>query len=211
VKTSGLAHQERNIVVRINKVYTRQGDGGKTRLVGNKKVPKTHLRVEAYGAIDELNSLVGIARTFNMQDGNSEEAGLIDAVLRQMQQRLFDLGSELATDPDYKKKNQVPDAISKDHVEWLEEVIDAFNEGLDPLTSFVLPGGGPLNAFLHQCRTVCRRAERDILRLHKEEAVSDAILSFVNRLSDTFFVISRWVSKVKGEEELLWDEFAPRK
>ena len=198
-------------MVRINKVYTRQGDGGKTRLVGNKKVPKTHLRVEAYGAIDELNSLVGIARTINIQDGNTEEARLIDEVLRKIQQRLFDLGSELATDPDYKKKNEISEAITKDYVEWLEEVIDAFNEGLDPLTSFVLPGSGPLNAFLHQCRSVCRRAERDILKLHKEEKVSESILSFVNRLSDTFFVISRWVSKVKGEKELLWDEFAPNK
>lgn len=191
------------MAVRITRVYTRTGDKGETALVGGKRVPKDSPRIEAYGTIDELNSIVGLARVFNeerLQEGEAHR--FLDEVLRKIQDELFDLGSELATPPDFTYEGMY--RVGEREVKRLEEIIDQCQKDLDPLKSFVLPGGGKIGGYLHQCRTVCRRAEREILRLSRVEQLSEWPLKYVNRLSDLFFVLSRWVGKRLGEKEYLW-------
>ena len=191
------------MAVRITKVYTRTGDRGETGLVGGKRVAKDSLRVEAYGAIDELNSIVGLARVFNEEIREAGEAHeFLDGVLCQIQDELFDLGSELATPPEYFTVGMY--RVGDDEVKRLEKLMDRCQKDLEPLKSFVLPGGGRIGAHLHQCRTVCRRAERDILRLSRREEVNPTLIKYVNRLSDLFFVLARWISKQMGEQEYLW-------
>lgn len=191
------------MAVRITRVYTRAGDKGETRLVGGKRVPKDSPRIEAYGTIDELNSVVGLARAFNEEKlGQGEAHRFLDSVLRQLQDELFDLGSELATPPDFFQEGMY--RVGEREVKKLEQLMDECQKELEPLKSFVLPGGGRIGAYLHQCRTVCRRAEREILRLSRVEELSEWPLKYVNRLSDLFFVLSRWVSKQTGEAEYLW-------
>jgi cob(I)alamin adenosyltransferase len=191
------------MAIRITKVYTRTGDKGETALVGGKRVPKDSPRIDAYGTIDELNSIVGLARVFNEEKLNAGDAhGFLDLVLRQIQDELFDLGSELATPDDFSYDGMY--RVSEREVKKLEELIDECQKELGPLKSFVLPGGGRIGAYLHQCRTVCRRAEREILRLSRAEPLSEWPLKYVNRLSDLFFVLSRWISKQSGEQEYLW-------
>ena len=191
------------MAVRITRVYTRTGDKGETGLVGGKRVPKDSQRIEAYGTIDELNSVVGLARTFNDEKINVSEAHrFLDVILRQIQDELFDLGSELATPPDFFKEGMY--RVDEREVKKIEQLIDECQKELEPLKSFVLPGGGKIGAYLHQCRTVCRRAEREILRLSRVEELSEWPLKYVNRLSDLFFVLSRWISKQTGEGEYLW-------
>lgn len=191
------------MVVRITRVYTRTGDKGETGLVGGKRVPKDSQRIEAYGTIDELNSVVGLARTFNDEKINVSEAHrFLDVILRQIQDELFDLGSELATPPDFFQEGMY--RVGEREVKKIEQLIDECQKELEPLKSFVLPGGGKIGAYLHQCRTVCRRAEREILRLSRVEELSEWPLKYVNRLSDLFFVLSRWISKQTGEGEYLW-------
>jgi cob(I)alamin adenosyltransferase len=190
-------------MIRITKVYTKTGDKGETALVGGKRVPKDSLRIEAYGTIDELNSIVGLARAFNeekLTDGDAHQ--FLDAVLRQIQDELFDLGSELATPPEFFQEGMY--RVGENEVRKIEQLIDKCQEELEPLKSFVLPGGGRIGAYLHQCRTVCRRAEREILRLSRAEALSEWPIKYVNRLSDLFFVLSRWISKKTGKDEYLW-------
>lgn len=190
-------------MVRITKVYTRGGDKGETSLVGGKRVPKDSPRVEAYGTVDELNSVVGLARVFNEENLEAGDGHrFLDAVLRQIQDELFDLGSELATPPEYFKEGMY--RVGEGEIKRLEQWIDKCQEDLEPLKSFVLPGGGRIGAYLHQCRTVCRRAERDILRLSRQEEVNPNVIKYVNRLSDLFFVLSRWIAKQTGEPESLW-------
>lgn len=190
-------------MVRITKVYTRTGDKGETGLVGGKRVPKDTPRIEAYGTIDELNSVVGIAREFNQEKLNESKAHqYVDIVLRRIQDELFDLGSELATPPEFFREGMYQ--VGEREVRNLEQLMDDCQKDLEPLRSFVLPGGGRIAAYLHQCRTVCRRAEREILRLGRAEELSEWPLKYVNRLSDLFFVLARWISKHSGEEEYLW-------
>ncbi len=191
-------------MVRINKVYTKGGDGGETSLAGGGRIAKDHPRVESYGTIDELNSIIGLVRTFNSQREEDIRSQKLDAILGVIQNWLFDLGSELATDPEYRKKTGRGLSLNESQVEWLEGVIDAMNEELEPLPSFVLPGGGPVTAFLHQARTVCRRAERRIISLKREQEIGPWALPFVNRLSDALFVFSRWTAQSFGEPEPLW-------
>ena len=192
------------MAVRITKVYTRTGDNGETALVGGKRVPKDSARIEAYGTIDELNSIVGLARAFNEEKLSEGEAHrFLDLVLRQIQDELFDLGSELATPPDFFQEGMY--RVGEREVKKIEQLIDECQKSLEPLKSFILPGGGKLGAYLHQCRTVCRRAEREILRLSRAEELSEWPVKYVNRLSDLFFVLSRWISKQTGEEEYLWE------
>jgi cob(I)alamin adenosyltransferase len=126
----------------------------------------------------------------------------LDLILEGIQQKLFDMGSELATLPGDEYEGQI--TLQPEDAEWLEEVIDAMNEDLKPLQSFILPGGTPLNSFLHQARTVCRRAERDVIRLSREEVMNPEIVKFLNRLSDFLFVAGRWVTATLGEQETLW-------
>lgn len=191
-------------MVRLTTIYTRGGDKGTTALVGGARVEKDALRLETYGTIDEANAAVGLARAFlepRRQD-RPELVERLDAELRRIQNLLFDLGSDLATPIDARFPGQP--VIVEENVVWLERLIDELNGELAPLDSFVLPGGGPVNGFLHQARTICRRAERSIYRLSKMEPIGEPILPFVNRLSDTFFVLSRWVAKELGEGEFLW-------
>ncbi|MBI1734864.1 MAG: cob(I)yrinic acid a,c-diamide adenosyltransferase [Candidatus Rokubacteria bacterium] len=190
--------------ISITRVYTRTGDHGDTALVGGARVPKDSPRIVAYGTIDELNAIVGLARVFNEERlAEGEHHRWLDGVLRGMQSRLFDLGSELATPADaaYDGMFRVGDA----EVEELERLMDECQATLEPLKSFILPGGGRISGFLHQARTVCRRAEREILALSRAEAIGDGPLRYVNRLSDAFFVLSRWVGKHLGEKEYLWE------
>ena len=192
------------MAIRITKVYTRTGDKGFTKLVGGKKIPKDAARIEAYGTIDELNSVLGLARVFNddLKD-HLPAAQRLDDLFRRLQNELFDLGSELATPEDFSYEGMF--RVGEDEIASLEKLIDELQKDLAPLNSFVLPGGGKVGGFLHQARTVCRRAEREILRLAHEEELSLYPLKYVNRLGDLLFVLSRWVSKNLGEPEYLWE------
>ena len=190
-------------MVRITRVYTRTGDKGDTALVGGRRVPKDSPRIEAYGTIDELNSIIGLVRAFNDEKSHNAKAQrFLDEVLAKIQDELFDLGSELATPPDAEYSGMYH--IGDGEVKRLEATMDRCQKELAPLKSFVLPGGGKVGAFLHQCRTVCRRAERDLLRLSRTEPVSEWAIKYVNRLSDLFFVLARWAAKQAGEPEALW-------
>lgn len=191
------------MAIRITKVYTRTGDKGETALVGGKRVAKDSARIDAYGSIDELNSVLGLARAFNEEKLNAASAHqFLDRVLRQIQDELFDLGSELATPHDFSYDGMY--RVGQNEVKKLEEIIDECQKDLEPLKSFILPGGGRIAAYLHQSRTVCRRAEREILRLSRAEPLAEWPLKYVNRLSDLLFVLSRWIGKQTGEPEYLW-------
>lgn len=191
------------MAIRITRVYTRTGDDGMTALVGGKRVPKDAARIDAYGTVDELNAVVGLVRAWNEEGKGQRELHLkLDAMLQEIQQELFDLGSELATPEDFTYEGM--HRMGEDEVARVERVIDECQEELEPLKSFILPGGGRISAQLHQCRTVCRRAEREILRLSRTEAIGDWPLRYVNRLSDLFFVLGRWVGRNLGETEYLW-------
>jgi cob(I)alamin adenosyltransferase len=190
-------------MVRITKVYTRTGDRGETALVGGKRVPKDSPRINAYGTVDELNSIVGLARVFNEESLDAGEAHqFLDEVLCRIQDELFDLGSELATPPEFFQTGMY--RVGSEEITRLEKLIDRCQKDLEPLKSFILPGGGRIGAYLHQCRTVCRRAEREILRLSREEEINGDALKYFNRLSDLFFVLSRWIAKQTGQPEYLW-------
>jgi cob(I)alamin adenosyltransferase len=181
----------------INRVYTRRGDSGQTSLAGGQRVPKNNPRIEAYGTVDELNSFIGLARE------SARELPELDLILRRVQHELFNLGSILATLPaDVHAKQARITAAESDQ---LEREIDRMNEGLPALRSFVLPGGSRLNAELHICRTICRRAERKCVTLSETEAIDEASLKYLNRLSDAFFVWSRWASHRMGVPETLWE------
>ena len=191
------------MAIRITRVYTRTGDDGMTALVGGKRVSKDAARIEAYGTVDELNAVVGLVRAWNEEGKGQRELHLrLDAMLQEIQQELFDLGSELATPEDFTYEGM--HRMGEEEVTRIERVIDECQEELEPLKSFILPGGGRISAQLHQCRTVCRRAEREILGLSRIENVGEWPLRYVNRLSDLFFVLGRWVGKNLGETEYLW-------
>jgi len=190
-------------MVRLNRIYTKAGDGGQTRLVGGQKVPKDAQRIQAYGTVDELLACLGLARTAATQPGAPTGAAALDETLRRMQNELFNLGSDLATLPDDRHPQQP--VIEARHVAALEREIDAWNEELPALRSFVLPGGGWVAAYLHLARTVCRRAERLVVTLMATEPVSPQVLPYLNRLSDALFVMSRHAAKIYGEPEPLWE------
>ena len=192
------------MAIRITRVYTRTGDKGDTALVGGRRVPKDSARIEAYGTVDELNSIIGLARVFNAEQlARGEKFRWLDGVLRRLQNELFDLGSELATPADAVYEGMF--RVSGAEVTALERLIDAAQKDLAPLKSFILPGGGRVGGFLHQARTVCRRAERRILALSRTEPTGDGPLRYLNRLSDLLFVLSRWAGKHLGEAEYLWE------
>jgi cob(I)alamin adenosyltransferase len=190
--------------ISITRVYTRTGDRGETALVGGKRVPKDSPRIVAYGTIDELNAIVGLARTFNEERlAEGEHHRWLDEVLRKIQSELFDLGSELATPPEAEYEGMFH--VGAAEVTALERLMDRCQKELTPLKSFTLPGGGRINAFLHQARTVCRRAERELLAASRVEPLGEWPLKYINRLGDLFFVLSRWVAKHLGEKEYLWE------
>lgn len=187
----------------LSRIYTRTGDGGETRLASGARVPKDSPRLECYGTLDELNAHTGAARV-SAETAASAAPRLAElaASLARIQHELFNLGSILATEPGkaHPKQPRVTDA----DVIRLESEIDRMNGELPALRSFVLPGGTGLNTELHVCRTVCRRAERLMVALRREEEVDEADIRYVNRLSDAFFVMSRWANAVLGVEEVLW-------
>ena len=188
--------------MRITKVYTRTGDAGKTRLVGGSEVLKDHPRIEAYGTVDELNCVVGIVRAF-LGDLPERARDPLDAMLAEVQDDLFNVGTELATPTDARWEGlyRVGDA----DVARLELAIDRLNVELEPLKEFVLPGGGRAGAFLHQARTVCRRAERRALALITEQPdLAGGPLRYLNRLSDLFFVAARWAAVQADVPEVMW-------
>jgi cob(I)alamin adenosyltransferase len=190
--------------MRITKVYTKTGDKGKTRLAGGQQVWKDSLRVEACGTVDELNASVGVVRVVNAEVvGIHEQAAQLEEDLRWIQNKLFDVGGLLATAPGQEFKN-MPQVTGQD-VTRLEKLIDRCQKDLAPLKEFILPGGGKVSGFLHQARTICRRAERVCVRLSREEPVDSTIIKFVNRLSDALFVLARWTAKTQGEPEFLWE------
>lgn len=187
----------------LNRIYTRGGDRGTTNLVNGRRVRKDDARVEAYGTIDELNAFVGRAVEDVRAAGAScpAIAPLADILLR-VQHELFNLGSEVATDPDALGERQP--RVVPSQIERLEREIDAMNEQLRPLRSFVLPGGSTLNADLHVCRAVCRRAERRVVSLAGSRSGPDLPCRYLNRLSDAFFVWSRWACQCMADPEVLW-------
>jgi cob(I)alamin adenosyltransferase len=190
--------------MRITKVYTRTGDAGQTRLAGGQQVWKDSLRVEAYGTVDELNASIGLVRAMNADSiAASSASAQLESDLRWVQNKLFDVGSILATAPGQTFKN-MPTVTAKD-VTKLERMIDRCQKDLAPLKEFILPGGGKVSATLHQARTICRRAERICIRLTREESVEAELNKYLNRLSDALFVLARWVAKTQGEPEFLWE------
>lgn len=188
----------------INRVYTRRGDTGQTSLVGGQRLAKNDPRIEAYGTVDELNSFVGIARE-SIAELNPRAPSLADlgSILLRVQHELFNAGSILATLPEdvHPKQARITPAES----EQLEREIDRMNDALPPLRSFVLPGGCRLNAELHVCRTICRRAERICVGLKDQTAEIQEVIRYLNRLSDAFFVWSRWASAHLAAPETLWE------
>jgi len=183
-------------LVKLNKIYTRTGDDGTTGLVRGPRRSKADLRVDAYGTVDELNSLIGMART------GTQSMPKIDTILARIQNDLFDLGSDLAT-PGADAPGEKSLRVTPPQTDWLEKQIDHFNDGLEPLTSFVLPGGTPLAAEMHIARTVARRAERLVVALAAEEEVNAEALRYINRLSDLLFVLAR-VANGNGSKDVLW-------
>lgn len=182
----------------LNRIYTRAGDQGQTHLASGQRVSKDSPRIECYGTVDELNAFVGMASI-----SAAESLPALVPILRRVQHELFNLGSILATRPEdvHPKQARVTDA----DVRQLEIEIDRMNEELAPLRSFVLPGGTRLNTELHACRTICRRAERLAVSLAREESVHPQTIQYLNRLSDAFFVWSRWVNHTLGVPEVLWE------
>jgi cob(I)alamin adenosyltransferase len=196
--------------IRLSKIYTRTGDKGMTRVVGGDQQRKDSLLVESYGEVDELNSHIGLLRAMASQHTELGEAS--EPIFQTIQNDLFDIGSLLATMPDNKHLAARLDAFKKptedgsdQRIDALEQQIDAWNEHLPELNSFVLPGGGLVNAQANVARTVCRRLERLLVKRQATYAVDPVILIYINRLSDFLFVYGRWASTQLQEAELLWD------
>lgn len=183
-------------MVTLTRIYTRGGDRGETSLGNGARVPKHHLRVEAYGTVDEANAAVGLARLYTAGDSES------DALLSRIQNDLFDLGADLCT-PEQTDPPYPPLRITDGQVERLEREIDAMNADLTPLKSFILPGGSPASAHLHLARTVVRRAERLMTHLAEHEPVTPAAIRYANRLSDHLFVLGRRLNG-NGAGDVLW-------
>ncbi len=177
------------------KIYTKKGDQGTTGLLGGTRVPKYDLRIEAYGTVDELNAHMGL---LSDQELSREYLSLI----REVQAKLFTIGSHLATDPD--KANFELPKLHLEDVALLEKSIDHLNESLPPLKNFILPGGHPANSMAHLARTVCRRAERRVTEIHSHSPLDPVILVYLNRLSDWLFVFSRYLSQGAGAREVTW-------
>lgn len=190
-------------MVVLNRIYTRTGDQGATRLATGAEVSKSHARVEAYGAVDELNAVIGAARLHSGQNDR------IDAMLGRIQNELFDLGADLATPLDPAPKWEALRIVAS-QVDRLEAEIDWMNESLKPLDSFILPGGSALSAHLHLARTVCRRAEREAVRLIETgQDVNPDAVRYLNRLSDHLFVAARRAN-ANGAGDVLWKPGATR-
>ena len=187
--SSGRYRTEKRVGNRLSKIYTRTGDDGTTGLGDGTRVPKDDVRVEAYGTLDELNSLLGVLLAEPLPDD-------VRVILQPIQHELFDLGSEFCL-PGYK-------AITAEHVQRLETTLDRFNENLPPLKEFILPGGSRAAAFCHLARTVCRRAERRAWTLHRQHPQNPESIKYLNRLSDLLFVLARNIARQESSDEALW-------
>ncbi len=185
-------------MVFLNQIYTKSGDAGQTGLGDGSRVPKTHDRVVAYGTVDELNSVLGLVRTAGLSER-------IDGWLLRIQNDLFDVGADLCVpeSSEGRKPEYPPLRVSAEQVGWLEKRIDEVNEPLEPLTSFVLPGGTPTAAWMHLARTVCRRAEISVWTLKETEAVTEHVTCYLNRLSDLLFVLAQHCNDL-GKSSVLW-------
>ena len=177
------------------KIYTKTGDKGTTSLVGGTRVSKTALRIEAYGTVDELNSYIGLVRDQAVNEKRKD-------ILKEIQDRLFTIGSILASEPEQSKK-RLPDLLESD-VELLENEMDNMDKELEPMRYFILPGGHQSISFGHLARTICRRTERIVLRLTEESTVNELIIRYLNRLSDYLFVLCRIMAKELEVEEIAW-------
>lgn len=177
------------------KIYTKTGDKGETSLIGGTRVPKHHIRIEAYGTVDELNSYIGLVKDQQI-DAHSKE------ILLEIQDRLFTIGASLASDPE-KSKMKIPD-LKEEDITLLENEIDKMNESLPEMRSFVLPGGHTTVSFCHIARCVCRRAERLSIHLSENSFVAEPVIKYLNRLSDYLFVLSRKLSQDLNAEEIPW-------
>lgn len=177
------------------KIYTKTGDTGLTSLIGGTRVPKHHLRIESYGTVDELNSYIGVIRDHSIANVHKD-------ILKEIQDRLFTIGSSLASDPE-KSKMKIPDLLESD-VEVLEAEIDRMTALLPEMRSFILPGGNVVASFCHVARCVCRRAERNVIHLKESEYVNEIVLHYLNRLSDYLFVLSRMIIFESNSEEIPW-------
>ncbi len=179
------------------KIYTKTGDLGKTSLIGGTKVPKSHLRIESYGPIDELNSFIGLT-------GDQIDPANLKLVLKEIQDRLFTIGSSLACDPDKEPLMKIPDLKEAD-INFLENEIDNMNEELPLMKSFILPGGHPAVSTAHIARCVCRRAERICVNMQEHELFVDPlVIKYLNRLSDYLFVLSRYIAHLLNVAEISW-------
>ena len=179
------------------KIYTKTGDGGKTSLIGGTKVPKSHIRIESYGTVDELNSYIGLCG-----DHIADAAG--KTMLKEIQDRLFTIGSSLACDPDKEPLMKMPDLKATD-ISLLETSIDSMNEILPVMKSFILPGGHMAVSHLHIARCICRRAERICVHMQEEQIFIDPlVIQYLNRLSDYLFVLARYTGHLAGAEEIAW-------
>ena len=188
---------------KVARIYTRSGDDGTTGLVGGQRVPKNSARIESFGAVDECSTLIGLARRALNECGSHARAQSLDAWLAWTQDALFNLGSDLATLTADRRANAP--VVTEADVTALERAIDVAQSDLPPLSNFILPGGSYAGAYLHQARTVCRRAERLIVALSQAETVSPAALKYINRLSDALFVWARWINAYLGEPEHVWN------
>jgi cob(I)alamin adenosyltransferase len=190
-------------MVRLTKIYTRSGDKGLTGLVGGQRVPKNSLRIDCYGTVDELSACIGLARTALEEPAAPPGAAELATILRRVQNELFNLGSELATLAEDLHPQQP--VVAARHVEALEREIDAWNEHLPSLRSFILPGGGWVASYLHLARTVCRRAERQAVTLADQEKLGEQVIPYLNRLSDALFVMGRHAARLYNQPEPLWE------
>ena len=178
------------------KIYTKTGDKGTTALFGGTRLPKHHIRIESYGTVDELNAFIGLVRDHLTNEALRKE-------LKSIQETLFTVGSHLAADPT-KENLWLPD-INPSEVELLEKGIDRMEESLEPLKNFILPGGHPVVSYCHVVRCVCRRAERNVVALGEIEKIAPILSQYLNRLSDYFFVLARFVGKELGTTEVVWE------
>lgn len=186
---------------RKSNLYTRAGDAGKTSLFGGRRVAKDHPRVVAYGTIDELNSVLGVAISFIRQRS-------LVASLHKIQNELFNIGAELASDKPVRRRKKRSETFDLDASStlYLEQLVDEYDAKVPPLKTFVLPSGSSAAAFMHQARTVCRRAERNVVTLARKEKINPEIVAYLNRLNDLLFALARYLNKVARRQELLWSQ-----
>lgn len=185
---------------RLTKIYTQTGDDGTTALGGGQRVAKDSLRIDAFGTVDELNSAIGLALSAGVGEA-------IEGTLRRIQNELFHLGSDLCFLEEDKRRTAVPQIESR-HVRALESLIDQLTEQLGPLENFILPGGAESASRLHLARCICRRAEREVVALSRQEAIGSSVIPYLNRLSDALFVMARYENRRSGKSDCVWDSRA---